>query len=674
MWKELSYRWKLFVFIMPVVAVSLIVVGIFAYVGINNLIEEELSKSMLATTAQAADNINTWVKTHLVESETVASTQEAKAINAGFDPIDSLNASRSKTLHEKYPAVFDTFFAADRSGEMHVLSQRENETVNTVVNVTDRDYFQAIMSGSPMEITPPLIAKATGLVDIFLSVPITDDQKAVQGLIGVGITINTVQQTADNLKWGQTGYGIMVAKDGTFIQHPNKEFIMKRKITESEDVSFKELGQKMLRGQPGIFRYSVDGDKKIAFYQPIPVTGWAVATVIDEAEFFAPATRVAKVMAALILAVLAILTGIIWSVARRLTQPINALVTHAQKVSQGELTIKALEVKSSDEIGKLAIAFNDMTEKLLNLVKEIAHTTDQVAVASEELTTSADQSAQAVNQVAGVIGQVAAGAEKQLKAVEDAASVVGQMSDGVQHIAGKANVVAATSGKSADAAQQGSKAMEKTVTQMSHIEETVTRSAKVVAKLGERSQEIGAIVDTISNIAGQTNLLALNAAIEAARAGEAGRGFAVVAEEIRKLAEQSQEAAKQIAGLIADIRQDTDSAMTAMNDETKEVRTGAEIVNGAGQTFQEIFRSFAEVSDQIREISAAIQQMAGGSQQIVSAVKDIDVISRDTAGQAQTVSAATEEQSAAMEEIASSSQTLARMAEELKKAIGKFKV
>ena len=183
---------------------------------------------------------------------------------------------------------------------------------------------------------------------------------------------------------------------------------------------------------------------------------------------------------------------------------------------------------------------------------------------------------------------------------------------------------------------------------MGQIEQTVTRSSSVVAKLGERSKEIGQIVDTISGIAGQTNLLALNAAIEAARAGEQGRGFAVVAEEVRKLAEQSQGAAKQIAGLIGEIRNDTDSAVVAMNEGTKEVRIGTEVVNNAGQSFRDIYTSVSDVTGQVREISAAIEQMAAGSQQIVSSVKEIDVISKDTSAQAQTVSAATEEQSASM--------------------------
>ena len=248
------------------------------------------------------------------------------------------------------------------------------------------------------------------------------------------------------------------------------------------------------------------------------------------------------------------------------------------------------------------------------------------------------------------------------------------MSAGIQQAAASSNQVFEHSARAVDKAKEGDKSVVKAISQMAHIEQTVNNSAQVVARLGERSKEIGQIVDTISGIAGQTNLLALNAAIEAARAGEQGRGFAVVAEEVRKLAEQSQEAAKHIAALISEIQGDTDKAVVAMGEGTREVKIGTEVVTTAGKAFEEIATLVTNVSGEVKKVSAVMQQMADGSQQIVTSMKEIDGYSKAAVGQAQTVSAGTEEQAASMEEIASSSQSLAKLAQDLNVAVSKFRI
>lgn len=361
-------------------------------------------------------------------------------------------------------------------------------------------------------------------------------------------------------------------------------------------------------------------------------------------------------------------------ITKLITKPLNLMVLVCKEFASGDFRDKPRKLVRKDEIGQLGDALADMRDSLRRLMKNVNESSEQLAASSEELTASADQSAQAATQVAETITDVAKGAEQQLNVATDTSVVVQQMSASIQQVAANANEVAEQSDQASNKAKDGNISIDKAVNQMANIEQTVTTSAQVVVKLGERSKEIGQIVDTISGIAGQTNLLALNAAIEAARAGEQGRGFAVVAEEVRKLAEQSQEAAKQIATLIGEIQGDTDKAVVAMNNGTREVKLGAEIVNASGQTFLEISTLIMQVSNQVKEISSTIEQLAIGSQQIVRSVKQIDELSKKASVESQTVSAATEEQSASMEEIASSSQALAHLAMDLREAVSKFQI
>ncbi|MHB8073506.1 methyl-accepting chemotaxis protein [Desulfosporosinus fructosivorans] len=364
--------------------------------------------------------------------------------------------------------------------------------------------------------------------------------------------------------------------------------------------------------------------------------------------------------------------GIVLS--NKISKQIVAVAESAEDIARGNLKIGQFENTSKDEIGQLSRAFKTMTENLTHLIQQVSLSSTQVAASSQQLSAGAEESAQASQQVARAIMEVSEGAEKQLHAVNETSSVVQQMSAGIQQMSGNAKIAVNSSERTASSAIEGSQAIDRTIQQIFNIEKTVTGSAEVVTKLGERSKEIGQIVDTISGIAAQTNLLALNAAIEAARAGEQGRGFAVVADEVRKLAEQSQAASQQIALLINEIQQDTQKAVLSMNEGTHQVKLGTEVAETAGQAFREISTLVSEVSSQVVEISDEIEQMALGSQRIVSSISEIYETSRDITGQTQTVSAATEEQTASNEEIASSSQVLAQMADELHESLKKFNI
>jgi len=376
----------------------------------------------------------------------------------------------------------------------------------------------------------------------------------------------------------------------------------------------------------------------------------------------------------LIAAMCALALGLI--IARLISIPLNAIAQAAGEISQGNLNVEIPEKyrKSKDEIGQLGSVFKAMSDNIRKLIQQVAESAEQLAASAEELNASAAHTAEVVVQVAETVGLTAEGAENQASALADTMTAVTSLASAVEQIASNSTTAAEVAEQAAVAAHSGGEKIELVVQKMGDIKRVVDHSAEMVTELGNRSKEIGQIVSTISGIADQTNLLALNAAIEAARAGEEGRGFAVVAEEVRKLAEQSQLATKQIAALIESVQSDTSKAVSAMDEGTREVQEGYDAVREAGKAFAEISDLIKTVSGQNQEILAAVEGIAEGSQRMVDTISQVEQISRQTAGQAQSVSAATQEQSATMEEIAASSDVLAQLADQLYQAISWLKV
>lgn len=358
---------------------------------------------------------------------------------------------------------------------------------------------------------------------------------------------------------------------------------------------------------------------------------------------------------------------------RMISKPLNVMLGGAGKLAEGDLRVP-IEIRTKDEFGDLASAFNRMREAFRNIVSNIQASAQQVTASSQELSAISERSAQAADQVAASASTVSGEAAKQTASVKAALATVEQMSAGITQVAVNADEVAGISKQAAGAAEKGGNALLSVTTQMKNIETVVDRTSGVVTRLGEQSQKIGQIVDTITGIAGQTNLLALNAAIEAARAGDQGKGFAVVAEEVRKLAQQSHEAALEIARLIREIQAVTIEAVETMQQGTQEVKVGSQVVAGAGEVFEQIHRLVSDVTGKIQEISVAIHSVSGGSRLIVDAVKEVDEVSLDITRQMLIVSGAAQQEAASMEELTSTSQSLSEMAAKLQEELTHFSV
>jgi len=322
---------------------------------------------------------------------------------------------------------------------------------------------------------------------------------------------------------------------------------------------------------------------------------------------------------------------------------LKGMAAAAETIADGDLMV---DVQPKSERDALGHAFERMVKNLRGIVGEVAQAAGSMSSASRQMASTSEQAGSAVDEIAGAVEDVATGAERQVRMVAQARRSTSDTGEAAE--------------QALALARDGVVAAEKADEAMRAVRESSGAVSGAISGLASKSEQIGGIVATITGIAGQTNLLALNAAIEAARAGEQGRGFAVVAEEVRKLAEESQQAAATIAGLIEEIQGETQNVVAVVADGARRTEDGATTVAAAREAFEAIGRAVDEMRERIR--------------QIVEATAEVASVAEQTSASTEQVSASTEVTSASTQEIAASARELARTAEELDRVVGRFKL
>lgn len=369
---------------------------------------------------------------------------------------------------------------------------------------------------------------------------------------------------------------------------------------------------------------------------------------------------------------LVFLLGLFYMFLNYSLKPIGELVNTTEKVSLGDLT-QNITVRTKDEVGTLATAFNKMTLGLREVISQSDEISEQVASTSQQLSAAAEEVTASAEEVANTMTEVSQSANRQFDSIETSRMTMENMLKSMENVTYNIERINQSSKNTLDSAEEGIGSSQEAVARMNNLRDSTKQASQDILKLNESSKEIESIVGVIRGIAEQTNLLALNAAIEAARAGEAGRGFSVVAEEVKQLAEQSSDSSQQIANLILNIQEQIHHAVRSMDLNSEEVESGVEIVNESSSKFSIILNDINMIAKEVEEVAKLTLGVSKDVTNVTDNFNHMADLSRQTVSESGEVAASSQEQAAAMEEIASSSINLANMASNLRNSISTFK-
>ncbi|WP_155592927.1 methyl-accepting chemotaxis protein [Lysinibacillus cavernae] len=483
-----------------------------------------------------------------------------------------------------------------------------------------------------------------------------------------------------NIKLGDNGYIFVVDQKGNSIAHPNIEGT--NVWDEQDDNGVKYMQEMIAKGNEGggfvSYAWELPNSNQLAdkgvYAETDPYWGWVIGASTYLNDFNKPAEDILKLT--IIVIGIAIIVGIfvIWQYASSMAKPINRVAQAMERFADGDLSQESMTIRSKDEIGKLAIAMNQMQLKLKDMIHNIAKASDLINTSSKELTQSANEVNMGAEQVAITMHELASGAEGQAHHSNELTSLMERFTADLQETNQHGAHIHQSSAEVLELTNEGSQLMTSSNSQMVKIDSIVQNAVEKVKKLDAQAQEISKLVVVIKDIADQTNLLALNAAIEAARAGEHGKGFAVVADEVRKLAEQVAFSVNDITTIVTNIQQDFDVVTNSLEDGYQEVKEGTNQIKATSETFNTISYSINDVVESVKLISTNLSKVTEDGRKMNNSIQEIAAVAEESAAGVEQTTATTEQTSSSMEDMAGKSAQLSELALQLKTLIAQFKL
>ncbi|WDV46658.1 methyl-accepting chemotaxis protein [Clostridiaceae bacterium M8S5] len=567
---------------------------------------------------------------------------------------------------------FTDMFIVNTSGTARTLSGK-------TANVKDRAYFKEAMKGNSYfsDLCENKISKA---LEFYVSAPVKENGRVSSVVVGI-IDAKLLSEAIKNVEIKESGAAFILDKNGTTIAHKEYEKVETKQnlikiARQNEDLkALGMMGEKMIAGETNGESYQLMGKTYYSGYCPIKGTnGWSIGIRAGEAELMKDGLELRRnlIIAIIVALVLAVIT--VYIVGSNFVKPITLVTDHAGVLADLDLTRQLPQkyLNSKDEFGDLARAFQTISINMIDIIKNVQGSAGNLTQASKLLADTINENAATAEEVSKSVEGIAVGATTQAEESEKAVKELSDLGDVIVSLQKIGTETKEGTDKVRNITIDGKETVGKLKTEFGFNLEMTGKVKQNTEELEKQSKLIVNILDTIANIASQTNLLALNASIEAARAGDAGRGFAVVAEEIRKLAEETEQATGDISNILGVMTEKVDIANNNMN-------KAEQIVKGVNVYLEDTVTSYGYIDSATKEFSLMFENLLDALKKIdvnknrtFAAIESISAVSEESAASTEEVNASVEEQTASMEEMAKASEELAAIAATMEEITKKF--
>lgn len=665
--KSLKSRLMLY-FICTIIIVGL-GLGFIAYNTALNALEENSRHSLLELVDQASKIVTKDYQASINKIEMIADRSEIKSMDWETQlPVLIAETGRNGFL---------SMGIVDQDGYARYIDQEER------VYLGDREYIKTSLYGVA-NVSDVIISRVTNSAVIMLSAPIYQDNKVV-GVVVARQDAAILSDVTNSIRFGKTGYAYLIDKEGNFIAYPDINFVLEQRniIQESKENNeysdIAEIHTKMINGTKDFASYNnLEGQEVYVAFTPVEGTPWSLAVVALKSDVLSELTDMQKgiFIACFVLILLGSLLA--FFLGSQISNPISLLSSLLERLANYDLTPDSNSnvvkyASRKDEIGIITNAIITMQNSFTKILKDIDDKSSQVAAASEEMTAVSEQTATTAEEIAKTIEQLASGAADQAKDTEQGVQKINDLAQFIENNEKLVEHLNQAADEVTTLKDEGFITLENLLDKTNESNHAAKLIYQIIQDTNSSAEGIKTASEVIKNIADQTNLLALNAAIEAARAGEHGRGFAVVAEEVRKLAEQSNESVKEIEEIINNLTLKTHQAVDSMANVKNIVDAQTASVNDTRGKFEGIAVAIEKTRQAIEQLNKSGMEMNQKKDEIIEIIHNLSSIAEENAAGTEEGAASIEEQTASIQEIVNASQALARLAEEMQNEVKRFK-